>query len=109
MLPITKTSKIVLFVDRDLFCKVKDPVLPIMHYALENNRRLAPARTKTTTEAREVQGSYTFFDQKFKDFSRPFKDTFFHFLRTQERQNQAHVMPHQMLKVESVPIFISDT
>ena len=27
------------------------------------------------------QGSYTFFDQKFKDFSRPFKDTFFHFLR----------------------------
>ena len=26
-----------------------------------------------------VHGSYTFFDQKFKDFSRPFKDTFFHF------------------------------
>ena len=47
-----------------------------------------------------VQGSYTFFDQKFKDFSRPFKDTLFHFLRTQEGQNQAHIMPHQMLKVE---------
>ena len=56
-----------------------------------------------------IQGSYTFFNQKFKDFSRPFKDTFFHFLRTQEGQNQAHVMPHQILKVESVPIFVSDT
>ena len=34
---------------------------------------------------------------------------FFHFLRTQEGQNQAHIMPHQMLKVESAPIFVSDT
>ena len=33
---------------------VKDPVLPIMPCALENNRRLAPVKTKTTTEAREA-------------------------------------------------------
>ena len=39
-------------------------------------------------------GFVHYFDQKFKDFSRPFKDTFFHFLRTQERHNQAHIMPH---------------
>ena len=32
-----------------------------------------------------------------------------HFLRTQEGQNQAHIMLHQMLKVESAPIFVSDT
>ena len=31
------------------------------------------------------------------------------FLRTQEGHNQAHIMPHQMLKVESAPIFVSDT
>ena len=60
-------------------------------------------------EYNKLQGSYTFFDQKFKDFSRPFKDTFSHFLRTQEGQNQSHIMPHQMLKVESAPIFVSDT
>ena len=41
---------------------------------------------------KSMQGSYTFFDQKFKDFSMPIKDTFFHFLRTQEGQNQAHIM-----------------
>ena len=27
----------------------------------------------------------------------------------QKGQNQANIMPHQMLKVESAPIFISDT
>ena len=50
-----------------------------------------------------------FFDQQFKDFSRPFKDTFSIFQGLQEGQNQANIMPHQMLKVESAPIFISDT
>ena len=33
---------------------LKDPVLSTMHCALENNRRLAPVKTKTTTEAREA-------------------------------------------------------
>ena len=54
---------------------------------------------------RSLQGSYTFFEQKFKD---SVKETFFLFSKIQEEQNQANIMQHEMLKVESAMIFISD-
>ena len=62
--------------------------LPRKRYSLHNINNMANKmmlfvlnvlNLSTLTSA---QGSYPFFNKKFKDFSRTFKDTFFYFSRT---------------------------
>ena len=65
---------------------------------------IAGADTCTCTRVRTL-----FSTKNSRTFQGLSRTHFFHFLRTQEGQNQAHIMPHQMLKVESAPIFVSDT
>ena len=52
---------------------------------------------------RVYKGSYPFLDLKFRDFSRTFKDTFSVFQGLHAVQNQANIIPNQLLIVGSVP------